>query len=287
MRISFQSISLFFLACVIGPLHAASVYELQPPSWLIRDGDRSPLITGMQLQAGDRLIGGKESRIEVRFNDHARLRLGNEGEAVLVDDLEPNANGVIRGNITLIHGPARIRNEQPNHRIRITVGNQALELNGRGDVAFDNEAGIFSACLLDGRTNITPTDDNAEPTTLTDIGRCYVRDGEKKPREVHLKSAQTRELRGLTGDVLSRPTVRVGSDWAVRLISTRSEITAAQLIEFVTYAGYPVQLTLIGNGPNIRYQPMIHDLLSQRGASLMMEELKESYGATFAKVIKQ
>jgi hypothetical protein len=58
-------------------------------------------------------------------------------------------------------------------------------------------------------------------------------------------------------------------------------------MEFVTYAGYPVQLNIIGDGENLRFQPIIHDFMSERGASQMMEELKTSYGAGFAKVIRQ
>lgn len=278
--------TLYFIFCTT-MAHAATVYELQPPSWLIRDGERSPLVTGMQLQAGDRVVAGEQSRIELRFGDDLRFRLGNEGEAVLVDDLEPSESGSVRGNLSLIHGPARIRSDANNHRIRVSVGNEALELEGRGDVAFDNESNIFSACLFNGRANITPSDKNPTPLKLGNVGRCYVRDGEKPPREVQLKSAQLKELRELTEDVVRRPTVRVGSEWAVRLIPSRSEITAAQLTEFVTYAGYPVQLTIVGDGENIRFQPIIHDFMSERGATQMMEELKQSYGAGFAKVIRQ
>jgi hypothetical protein len=277
---------LFFVFCC-SVTQAATVYELQPPSWLIRGGERSPLVTGMQLQAGDRVIAGKESRVELRFGGDLSLRLGNEGEAVLVDELEPNSSGTVRGNINLVHGPARIRNDANSNRIRITVGDEALELDGRGDVVFDNESNIFSACLLNGRANITPSGKNPTPLKLAGVGRCYVRDGVKEPREVQLKSAQTKELRELTNDVVQRPTVRVGSAWAVRLISSRSEITAAQLTEFVTYAGYPVQLTITGDGENTRFQPIIHDFMSERGATQMMEELKKSYGAGFAKVIRQ
>lgn len=278
----------FILLFVSGATaQAATVYELQPPSWLIRDGERSPLVTGMQLQANDRVVGGENSRMELRFGDDVRLRLGNEGEAILVDDLEPSASGVVRGNITLIQGPARIRNDSNNHRIRVSVGDESLEIEGKGDVAFDNESNLFSACLLNGRANVMPSEKVAAPLKLGNIGRCYVRDGIKEPREVQLNSAQLKELRGLTGDVLERPTVRVGSDWAVRLISSRSEITAAQLTEFVTYAGYPVQLSIIGEGDETRFQPIIYDFMSERGATQMMEELKKSYGAGFAKVIRQ
>jgi hypothetical protein len=278
--------TLFCLFCC-SVTQAATVYELQPPSWLIRGGERSPLVTGTQLQAGDRVIAGKESRVELRFDGDLSLRLGNEGEAVLVDGLEPNRSGAVRGNINLVRGPARIRNGANSNRIRITVGDEALELDGRGDVAFDNESNIFSACLLRGKANITPSGKNSTPLKLAGVGRCYVRDGVKEPREVQLKSAQTKELRELTNDVVQRPTVRVGSEWAVRLISSSSEITAAKLTKRVTYAGYPVQLTITGDSKNMRFQPIIYDFISERGATQMMEELKKSYGAGFAAVIRQ
>lgn len=267
--------------------HAATVYELQPPSWLIRGEQRSPLATGMELRAGDRVVAGENSRIELRFSDDVRLRLGSEGEAVLNDALSPNDLGVVRGSLTLIQGPARIRNDENRHRLRINVGEEALELEGRGDIAFDNDAGIFSACIISGRGNVFPAGEERAALKLSDVGRCYVRDSEKEPREVQLKSAQLKELRDLTGDILRRATLRIGSDWAVRLISSRSEITAAQLMEFVGYAGYPVELNMIGNGEDTRYQPIIHDFMSERGAATVVRELQENFGAKFAKIIQQ
>lgn len=244
-------------------------------------------MTGTQLQAGDRDTAGKESRVELRFGGDLSLGLGNEGEAVLVDELEPNRSGVVRGNINLVHGPARICNGVNTNRIRITVGDEALELERRGHVAFDNESNIFSACILRGKANIAPSGKNSTPLKLAGVGRCYVRDGVQEPREVQLKSAQTKELREQTNDVVQRPTVRAGTEWAVRLISSRSEMIAAQLTKRVTYVCYPVQLALTGDSENMRFQPIIYDFISERGATQMMEELQKSYGAGLATVIRQ
>jgi hypothetical protein len=241
------------------------------------------LVTGTQLQAGDRDIAGKESRVELRFGGDLSLRLGNEGEAVLVDELEPNRSG----DINLVHGPARIRNGVNTNRIRITVGDEALELEGRGDVTFDNESNIFSACILRGKANITPSGKNSTPLKLAGVARCYVRDGVKEPREVQLKSAQTKDFRAQTNDVVQRPAVRAGTEWAVRLISSRPEMIAAQLTKRVTYACYPVQLALTGDSENMRFQPIIYDFISERGATQMMEELQKPYGAGLAAVIRQ
>ena len=67
---------------------AAVIEGMQMPAWRERGGKRAPLVPGMELRAGDRILSGKEARVVVRLSEGSLVKLGENGTLRLAE-IEP------------------------------------------------------------------------------------------------------------------------------------------------------------------------------------------------------
>ena len=67
---------LLAIACMSALAQPAAVIEgVQLPAWRERDGVRAPLVPGMSLRAGDRIVTGADARAVVKLSEGSVVKL--------------------------------------------------------------------------------------------------------------------------------------------------------------------------------------------------------------------
>src|SRR5690349_22736038 len=153
----------FFVVCTFLALAqaaaaqvAASVEGVQMPAWIERGGVKSPLLPGMELKPGDKVIAGADSRVMIKLSEGSVVRLGANGQLRFV---EMNATQqLFKGVLDVLEGAFRFttdvagKNRKRDVSIRaaqVTTGIRGTDVWGR------SAAGNEIVCLIEGAVEVT------------------------------------------------------------------------------------------------------------------------------------
>ena len=130
---------------------AASVEGVQMPAWLERNGQRTPLLPGMELKAGDQVSTGAGSRLVVKLAEGSLVKLGENGTLRFTEinrgrEVFKAALGVLQGafRFTTELVATKRRREIDIRVAQVTAGIRGTDLWGRSRK--DNEI----VCLIEG-----------------------------------------------------------------------------------------------------------------------------------------
>src|SRR6202008_4808533 len=128
---------------------------VQMPAWRERDGARLPLVPGMELRAGDRIVSGKDARIVLKMSEGSLVKLGENGRLVLAE-VQP-ARELFKAALQVLEGafrfttdvPAKARKREVNVRLdQVTIGVRGTAFWGR------SRAERQIVCLIEGAIQV-------------------------------------------------------------------------------------------------------------------------------------
>lgn len=280
----------FFLVCAFMALShaavaqvAATVEGVQMPAWIERGGVRSPLLPGMELKAGDKVITGGDSRAVIKLSEGSVVKLGANGQLRFV---ELNATQqLFKGVFDVLEGAFRFTTDVAgkNRKREVSIRASQVTTGIRGtDVWGRSRAGNEIVCLIEGAVEVVAQGES--PVRLDKALQFYRRiDGKAQPvgtvekSQLEQWSAET-DLQGGKG------VARAGGRVTLELGRFDSRAAAIGVREEVRKAGYPAVMTPIRGKQQTTYLVRIRQLASRAEANALAEQLRGKHGVTDPKI---
>ena len=262
---------------------AATVEGVQMPAWLERSGVRSPLLPGMELKPGDKVITGGDSRAMIKLAEGSVVKLGANGQLRFV---ELNAaQQIFKGVLDVLEGAFRFTTDiaGKNRKREVSIRASQVTTGIRGtDVWGKAEPGNEVVCLIEGQVEVVA---QGEPAVKLDQPMQFFRrvDGKSQPvgsidKEQLDKWASQVELQRGKG------IARAGGRVTVELGRFDTRTPAIEVREEVRKAGYPAVMTPIRGTEKTVYVVRIRQLASRGEAQALADQLRGKYGVTEPKV---
>jgi len=256
---------------------AAVIEGVQMPAWRERDGARVPLVPGMELRAGDRIVSGKDARIAVRLSEGSVVKLGENGRLVLAE-VQP-AKELFRAALQVLEGAfrfttdiaAKARKREVNVRVdQVTIGIRGTDVWGRSR----GERQVV--CLIEGAVQVGAAGE--PPVTMNQPRQFYVRD-KGKTQPVGMVEAKQLEQWALETDIQAgKGALRSGGRFSVQLAEANSRNALASVQKQLSDAGYPAEVAQRKQGDKTSYIVRIRQLPSREEAQALADQLKGKFG---------
>lgn len=257
---------------------AAVIEGVQTPAWRERDGSRVPLVPGMELRPGDRILTGKDSRILVRLTEGSVVKLGENGRLVLAE-LQP-AKELFRAALQVLEGAFRFTTDlaAKARKRDVTVRLEQVTIGIRGtDVWGRSRAERQVVCLLEGVVQVGA--DGEQPVTLNRPRQFYRRE-KGKTEPVGLVEPKQFEQWSRETDIESgKGALRRGGRFSVQLAAADTRNALASVHEQARAAGYPAEIAMRKEGDKASYIVRIRQLPSREEAQALADQLKGRFGA--------
>jgi hypothetical protein len=280
----------FFLVCAFMALSHAAVAQVaamvegvQMPAWIERGGVRSPLLPGMELKAGDKVITGGDSRAVIKLSEGSLVKLGANGQLRFV---ELNATQqLFKGVFDVLEGAFRFTTDVAgkNRKREVSIRASQVTTGIRGtDVWGRSRAGNEIVCLIEGAVEVVAQGES--PVRLDQALQFYRRiDGQTQPVGTVQKS-QLEQWSAETDFERGKGVARAGGRVTLELGRFDSRTAAIGVREEVRKAGYPAVMTPIRGKQQTTYVVRIRQLASRAAANALAEQLRGKYGVTDPKV---
>ena len=263
---------------------AARVEGVQMPAWLERNGQRTPLLPGMELRAGDQVYTGAGSRLVVKLAEGSLVKLGENGTLRFAEinrgqDLFKAALGVLQGafRFTTELVAAKRKREIDIRVGQVTTGIRGTDLWGRSRK--DNEI----VCLIEGEIEVGA---EGEQAVKMDRPLQFYRRTEGKTQPVgFIDKKQLEDWAKETEIEAGKGAARRGGRWSVWLASAQDQSGALRVYEELRAAGYPAEILPKKGADKLVYMVRIRQLPSRAEAQALAEQLRGRYGVTEPKVV--
>lgn len=275
--------ALFFaLVLAVASLQAAAqaaavIDGVQMPAWLERGSQRLPLMPGMELRSGDRILTGSGSRVMVKLAEGSTVKLGENGRLVL-QEIQPTRE-LFRAALNVLEGAFRFttdivqkaRKREVNVRVaQVTAGIRGTDFWGRSR---DDRQIV---CLIEGAIEVGA--DGEQAVTMDKPLQFYQREkGQTQPVgmvEVNQLAQWARETELETG----KGAARLGGKFSVQLAAAADQTGAFAVYDQVRAAGYPAEIAPRKEGDKIVYYVRIRHLPSRAEAQALANRLKGNFG---------
>ena len=275
-----------FLACTMPAALAqpAAVIEgVQMPAWRERDGNRVPLVPGMELRPGDRILTGKDSRVLVRMTEGSVVKLGENGRLVFAE-LQP-AKELFRAALQVLEGAfrfttdvaARARKRDVTLKLeQVTIGVRGTDFWGR------SRAERQIVCLIEGVIQVGA--EGEQPVTMNKPRQFYRRDKGKTEPVGLVEPKQLEQWASETDIESGKGALRRGGRYGVQLAEASTRSALLSLHEQVRSAGYPAEIAMRKEGDKASYIVRIRQLPSREEAQALAARLKGRFGVKEARV---
>ncbi len=262
---------------------AATVEGVQMPAWIERNGVKSPLLPGMELKPGDKVIAGADSRVMIKLSEGSVVKLGANGQLRFV---ELNATQqLFKGVLDVLEGAFRFTTEVAgkNRKREVTIRAAQVTTGIRGtDVWGRSVAGNEIVCLIEGAVEVTAQGE--APVRMDQPLQFYRRiDGKTQPVGTVEKS-QLDQWSAETDLQAGKGIARAGGRVTLELGRYDNRSTAVGVREDVRKAGYPAVMTPLRAPDKTTYIVRIRQLASRAEANALAEQLRGKYGVTEPKV---
>lgn len=280
----------FLMACAFLALShaaaaqvAATVEGVQMPAWIERNGVKSPLLPGMELKAGDKVITGGDSRAVIKLSEGSVVKLGANGQLRFV---ELNAGEqLFKGVLDVLEGAFRFTTDVAgrNRKREVSIRASQVTTGIRGtDVWGKAAAGNEIVCLIEGAVEVVARGE--APVRLDQPLQFYRRvDGRAQPVGA-VEKAQLDTWSAMVDLQPGKGIARAGGRVTLELGRFDSRTAAIGVREDVRKAGYPAVMTPIRGKAQTTYLVRIRQLASRAEADALAEQLRGKYGVTEPKV---
>ena len=187
------------------------------PAWRERDGKRVPLVPGMELRAGDRIVSGKEARVVVRLSEGSMVKLGEDGTRALPDRTVAE---IFRAALEVLQGAfrfttdvaAKARKREVSVRVdTVTIGVRGTDFWGR------SRAELQVVCLIEGAIEVGAQGEQPVPM---DQPRQFYRRDKGKTQPVGFVEPKQLEQWALETDIeAGKGALRRGGRFSVALLA--------------------------------------------------------------------
>ena len=282
----------FLMACAFLALShtaaaqvAATVEGVQMPAWIERSGVKSPLLPGMELKAGDKVLTGGDSRAVIKLSEGSVVRLGANGQLRFV---ELNATQqLFKGVLDVLEGAFRFTTDiaGKNRKREVSIRAAQVTTGIRGtDVWGRSAAGNEIVCLIEGAVEVTAQGE--APVRMDQPLQFYRRvDGKAQPVGTVEKS-QLDQWSAETDLQAGKGIARAGGRVTLELGRFDNRSTAVGVREDVRKAGYPAVMTPLRGKEQTVYVVRIRQLASRGEANALAERLRGKYGVAEPKLAR-
>jgi hypothetical protein len=264
---------------------AATVEGVQMPAWVERNGVKSPLLPGMELKPGDKVVTGGESRALIKLAEGSMVKLGANGQLRFV---ELNATQqLFKGVLDVLEGAFRFTTDalakSRRRDININVSQVTAGIRGT-DVWGRSKSGNEIVCLVEGDVEITVQGE--PPVRMNQPLQFYKRvDGQAQPVGA-VEQAQLDKWAAEVDLERGKGVARAGGRVTLELGRFDSRSAAIGVREDVRKAGYPAVMTPIRGKEQTTYVVRIRQLASRAEADAVAGQLRGKYGITEPKVAR-
>ncbi|HWM45266.1 MAG TPA: FecR domain-containing protein [Burkholderiales bacterium] len=256
---------------------AAVIEGVQMPAWRERAGTRLPLVPGMELRAGDRIVSGKDARIVVKLSEGSLVKLGENGRLVL-SEVQP-AKELFKAVLQVLEGAfrfttdiaAKARKREVTVRVeQVTIGVRGTDFWGR------SRAERQIVCLIEGAIQVGASGEQA--VTMNQPRQFYVRD-KGKTQPVGLVEEKQFGQWALETDIQDgKGALRRGGRFSVQLAQADKRDALVSTQKQLSEAGYPAEIAQRKQGDKASYVVRIRQLPSREEAQALINQLKGKYG---------
>ena len=222
----------------------ARVEQVQPPVWLDRMGIKAAVKPGWALYAGDKLLTGKNARVQLSFADEARLNLGGDADLQLNP---PGAKGARGLMLDVSKGTLRytapVFSGAPSSRPLIRLGEtiEATVLNGEVWGSADSQRNQLG--LIQGVAEASVA--GGEPSKLDQPGSVLsVSRGAQSKPAAPLGKDQLAWWLSQAEFVRGQPVLSAGGTWAVALLASTDTDATRAIACRMHERGYPAEMFL-------------------------------------------
>jgi cell division septation protein DedD len=265
-----------------GAQSAAVVEGVQMPAWVERTEAgavrKIPVVPGMQLKAGDKLITGGGSRLQVRLSEGSVVKLGENGSLQL-KELEPSKS-LFKAAIGVLEGAFRFTTDlaakSRKRDVSISVATVTAGIRGTdlwGKSAPDRQI----VCLIEGKIEVGAQ--NETPVVMDQPMQFYRREKDVTQPVGLVDAAQLTQWAAETEIEKGKGAARRGGKWQVTLASGARLDDVLKVYEQARAAGYGAEVSPAMSGEKRIYNVRIRNLPSKAEAQALAEQLKGKFGA--------
>lgn len=263
------------------------VQSLQMPVWLQRDGARTPLSVGMQLNNNDQLITGQNARVLLQTADGSAVKLGEYASMTISNLAQQRDNqAMFTALLNVAKGAFRFTTDvlaklKPRE-ITINVSHATIGIRGTDVWGKDgDDKGVV--CLIEGKISVTGEDKNEftmdAPLSFYEMPKAQAAKpvAPVDPEQLKKWALETEITQGM-GAAVS------GGKWKVVLLKADDQAAALAAYDAWSSAGYAVKIVPVKKEQTYEYQLRIVQLPSQSEAASLAKALTGKLGA-FAPVV--
>jgi len=273
------------IVCAAG----GKVEALQMPAWLERNGTLSALKPGTELQSGDTVKTGPNSRLLLRMDEGSLVKLG-ENAVLDFDTLIPadKEQGIFEAALNLVKGAFRfttsVLGKKRRRQVDVRIGSITAGIRGT-DIWGSSKIDKDVLCLIEGK--ITAQNQGEAEFIMEDPLSFYIVPKNKPalpvapvPETKLAKWADETELQAGMG------IVSVDGQWAVNLMSIANVSSARPILASLTAAGYAAKIeTAIVNGKNW-YRLRVSGFKTREDARAFAVGIDGSFGVSRPWIVK-
>jgi len=267
---------------------AAVVEGVQMPAWIERaeaSGIRKiPVVPGMQLKAGDKLVTGSGSRLQVKLAEGSTVKLGENGSLQL-RELEPSKS-LFKAALGVLEGAFRFTTDAlaKNRKREVSISVATVTAGIRGTDLWGKSAPNRQVvCLIEGKIEVGAPGES--PVTMDQAMQFYVRENDVTQPVGFVDNGQLAQWAAETEIEKGRGAARRGGKWQVRLASGTNMDQVLTVYQKVRAAGYGAELSSAVVNEKRVYTARIRSLPSKADAQALADELKDKVGVENAKVV--
>src|SRR5574339_610574 len=258
---------------------AAVIDAVQMPAWRERDGNRAPLVPGMELRAGDRILSGKEARVLVRLSEGSVVKLGENGNLRLTE--VSATRELFKGALQVLEGAfrfttdiaAKARKREVTVKVdQVTIGIRGTDFWGR------SRAERQVVCLIEGAIQVGA--DGEAPVTMDQPRQFYRREKGKTEPVGMVEARQLAEWALETDIGAGKGALRRGGKFSVALLNSSQQRDANAVRDQLRAAGYPAEVVSDKQMHTVR----IRHLPTREEAQVLADALEGKFGVKDAAV---
>ena len=258
---------------------AAVVDGVQMPAWRERDGKRAPLVPGMELRAGDRIISGNDARVLVKLSEGSVVKLGENGTLRLAE-MRPTRE-LFRAALQVLEGAfrfttdlaAKARKRDVSVRVeQVTIGIRGTDFWGRA------RAGRQIVCLIEGAIQVAAPGER--PLAMDQPRQFYQREQGRAQPLGFVEAAQLEQWSREVEIEAGKGALRSGGRFGVQLAAGDTRDALAPLQEQLAAAGYGTQIDPSEDARQAPFVLRIRHLPSREEAQALAGRLNGRFGIT-------
>jgi hypothetical protein len=258
---------------------AAVIDGVQMPAWRERGNARVPLVPGMELRAGDRIISGKDARVLVKLSEGSVVKLGENGN-VRLEQLQPSQE-LFKAALQVLQGAFRFttdivgkgRRREVNVRVeQVTIGIRGTDFWGRSR----DERQIV--CLIEGAIEVGAQGE--QRVTMDKPRQFYLRVKGKTRPVGFVEAKQLEQWAQETEIAAGKGALRRGGRFSVQLAAADTEEAARAVRDEVRKAGYPAEIARRKEADKQVHVVRIRQLPSREEAQALANRLRGNFGVS-------